>query len=90
MRNTRLVSIQNTRIVSNAKHLNAILKRHVTLTNNGALGTKYEFFKMTGMKQRTLTTAETSLGRLVSIESFQFRNISIVLRNTRTVANAKQ
>lgn len=41
------------------------LKRTFTLTNNGALGTKYEFFKLTGSKLRTVTTAETSLGRLV-------------------------
>ena len=43
------------------------LKRTFTLNNNGALGTKYEFFKLTGSKLRTVTTAETSLGRLVSL-----------------------
>ncbi|XP_035828407.1 cilia- and flagella-associated protein 74 [Aplysia californica] len=40
------------------------LKRTFTLTNRGALGTKFDFFKVTGMKQRTLTTAGTSLGRM--------------------------
>ena len=42
------------------------VKRTFVLTNRGALGTKFDFFKVTGMKQRTLTTAGTSLGRLVS------------------------
>ncbi|KAL8571941.1 hypothetical protein ACOMHN_026153 [Nucella lapillus] len=40
------------------------MKRSFTLSNRGALGTKFDFFKVTGMKQRTLTTAGTSLGRL--------------------------
>ncbi|GFR64636.1 cilia- and flagella-associated protein 74 [Elysia marginata] len=40
------------------------LKQTFTLTNRGALGTKFDFFKVTGMKQRTLTTAGTSLGRM--------------------------
>ena len=43
------------------------LKRTFTLTNKGALGTKFEFFKVTGQKERTVTTAATSLGGLVSI-----------------------
>ncbi|GFO21947.1 cilia- and flagella-associated protein 74 [Plakobranchus ocellatus] len=43
------------------------LKRSFTLTNRGALGTKFDFFKVTGMKQRTLTTAGTSLGRMVRL-----------------------
>ncbi|XP_064642380.1 cilia- and flagella-associated protein 74-like [Lineus longissimus] len=38
------------------------LRRHFTLTNNGALGTKFEFYKVSGLKQRTVTTPETSLG----------------------------
>lgn len=42
------------------------LKRTFTLTNKGALGTKFEFFKVTGQKERTVTTAATSLGGLVS------------------------
>ncbi len=41
------------------------LKRTFTLRNNGALGTTFDFYKITGLKQRSLTTAETSLGRLV-------------------------
>ena len=43
------------------------MKRTFTLTNKGALGTKFEFFKVTGQKERTVTTAATSLGGLVSI-----------------------
>ncbi|XP_076472381.1 cilia- and flagella-associated protein 74-like isoform X2 [Babylonia areolata] len=42
------------------------VRRSFTLTNRGALGTKFDFFKVTGMKQRTLTTAGTSLGRLTN------------------------
>lgn len=42
------------------------LKRTFILTNKGALGTKFEFFKVTGQKERTVTTAATSLGGLVS------------------------
>ncbi|KAK7476539.1 hypothetical protein BaRGS_00032219 [Batillaria attramentaria] len=42
------------------------MRRSFTLTNRGALGTKFDFFKVTGMKQRTLTTAGTSLGRLTT------------------------
>ncbi|XP_055958483.1 cilia- and flagella-associated protein 74 isoform X1 [Patella vulgata] len=42
------------------------LKRTVTLTNKGAMATKFDFFKVTGMKHGTCTTAETSLGRLTS------------------------
>ena len=41
------------------------LRRTFVLSNNGALGTRFEFFKVTGMKMHTLTTAETSLGRMV-------------------------
>ncbi len=41
------------------------LKRTFTLRNNGALRTTFDFYKITGLKQRSLTTAETSLGRLV-------------------------
>ncbi|XP_046572911.1 LOW QUALITY PROTEIN: cilia- and flagella-associated protein 74-like [Haliotis rubra] len=47
------------------------LKRTVTLSNKGALGTKFEFFKVTGMKQRTCTTAETSLGRLTTADTLR-------------------
>lgn len=47
------------------------LKRTFTLTNNGALGTKYEFFKLTGSKLRTVTTAETSLGRLTTADTLR-------------------
>ena len=43
------------------------LKRTFTLRNNGALGTTFNFYKITGLKQRSISTAETSLGRLVSI-----------------------
>ena len=42
------------------------LKRTFTLRNNGALGTTFNFYKITGLKQRSISTAETSLGRLVS------------------------
>ncbi|PVD35401.1 hypothetical protein C0Q70_02363 [Pomacea canaliculata] len=42
------------------------LKRSITLSNLGGLGTKFDFFKVTGMKQHTFTTGETSLGRLTS------------------------
>ncbi|KAK3105163.1 hypothetical protein FSP39_018521 [Pinctada imbricata] len=42
------------------------LRRTFTLTNKGALGTKYEFFKVDGRKERTVTTAATSLGRLTT------------------------
>ncbi|KAK7093572.1 cilia- and flagella-associated protein 74-like [Littorina saxatilis] len=43
-----------------------MMKRSFTLSNRGALGTKFDFFKVTGMKQRTLTTAATSLDRLTT------------------------
>ena len=43
------------------------LKRTFTLINNGALGTEFEFLKVTGAKQRSESAAETSLGRLVSL-----------------------
>ncbi|XP_074655233.1 cilia- and flagella-associated protein 74-like isoform X2 [Tubulanus polymorphus] len=39
------------------------LKRCFTLTNNGALGTRYDFFKVSALKPRTVTSATTSLGR---------------------------
>ncbi|XP_078697450.1 cilia- and flagella-associated protein 74-like [Branchiostoma floridae x Branchiostoma belcheri] len=42
------------------------LKKTITLTNKGALGTKFEFIKVSDAKPRTVTTAETSLGRLTS------------------------
>ncbi|XP_052267472.1 cilia- and flagella-associated protein 74-like isoform X2 [Dreissena polymorpha] len=40
------------------------LKRTFTLTNKGALGTTFEFFKVTGSKAKTATSAQTSLGRM--------------------------
>ncbi|KAL5014796.1 hypothetical protein ScPMuIL_009066 [Solemya velum] len=45
------------------------LTRSFTLSNKGALGTKFEFFKVTGMKGRTVTSAETSLGRLTTADT---------------------
>ncbi|KAL3862108.1 hypothetical protein ACJMK2_008101 [Sinanodonta woodiana] len=46
------------------------LKKTITLTNKGALGTNFEFFKVTGMKGRDVTTADTtSLGRLTTADS---------------------
>ncbi|XP_033763578.1 cilia- and flagella-associated protein 74-like isoform X1 [Pecten maximus] len=47
------------------------LKRTFTLTNKGALGTKFEFFKVTGSKQRSESAAETSLGRLTTADTTQ-------------------
>ncbi|XP_053379519.1 cilia- and flagella-associated protein 74-like isoform X2 [Mercenaria mercenaria] len=48
------------------------LKRTFTLTNKGALGTTFEFFKLTGMKAKTATSAQTSLGRMTTgVESTQ-------------------
>ena len=45
------------------------LKRTFTLINNGAKGTTFDFYKVTGMKGRDLTTAETSLGRLTTADT---------------------
>ncbi|XP_013404073.1 cilia- and flagella-associated protein 74-like, partial [Lingula anatina] len=45
------------------------LKRTFTLTNNGALGTRFEFVKISGMKQRNISTAETSIGRLTTADT---------------------
>ncbi|CAH1773330.1 unnamed protein product [Owenia fusiformis] len=45
------------------------MKQTITLTNNGALTTGFEFIKLTGMKPRTLTSAATSLGRLTTAET---------------------
>ncbi|XP_038060641.1 cilia- and flagella-associated protein 74-like [Patiria miniata] len=44
------------------------LKKTITLTNNGAKGTNFEFLKITGMKRNTLTSAGTSLGRLTTAD----------------------
>ncbi|KAL4221191.1 hypothetical protein ACF0H5_019455 [Mactra antiquata] len=43
------------------------LKRTFTLTNKGALGTTFEYFKVTGMKAKTATSAQTSLGRMTTV-----------------------
>ncbi len=43
------------------------LKRSFTLQNAGALGTRFEFCKMSTVKPHTATTAETSLGRMVRL-----------------------
>ena len=42
------------------------LKKTFMLRNNGALGTTFNFYKITGLKQRSVTSADTSLGRLVT------------------------
>ncbi|KAK2188128.1 hypothetical protein NP493_143g01026 [Ridgeia piscesae] len=42
------------------------LHKSVTLVNRGALGTKVEFYKISGVKRVNLTTAETSLGRVTT------------------------
>lgn len=47
------------------------LKRTFTLVNKGALGTTFEFFKVTGMKAKTATSAQTSLGRMTVNASTQ-------------------
>ncbi|XP_022101858.1 cilia- and flagella-associated protein 74-like [Acanthaster planci] len=44
------------------------LKKTITLTNKGAKGTQFEFIKITGMKQNTVTSAGTSLGRLTTAD----------------------
>ena len=44
------------------------LRKTFVLSNNGALGTRFQFFKVTGMKTQRETTAETSLGRMVRMK----------------------
>lgn len=63
------------------------LKRTFTLTNKGALGTKFEFFKVTGQKERTVTTAATSLGGLTTadtIRAFSPDSTSVVAKKDVT------
>lgn len=60
------LSTDTSRIDFGTTVIGETLKRTFTLTNKGALGTKFEFFKVTGQKERTVTTAATSLGGLVS------------------------
>ena len=45
------------------------LKRSITLTNDGAMGTKFEFFKMSSLKVSS-ATVETSLGGLVGVHTY--------------------
>ncbi|XP_041377895.1 cilia- and flagella-associated protein 74-like isoform X2 [Gigantopelta aegis] len=47
------------------------LRRSFILINKGALGTKFEFYKVTGMKHGTCTTAPTSLGRLTTADTMR-------------------
>ena len=56
------------------------LRRTFTLTNKGALGTKYEFFKVDGRKERTVTTAATSLGRMVGFCFIVLDILNVVLQ----------
>ncbi|XP_071479048.1 cilia- and flagella-associated protein 74-like, partial [Diadema antillarum] len=44
------------------------LKKTITLTNKGAKGCQYEFIKTTGLNERTITSAGTSLGRLTTAD----------------------
>ena len=73
------LSVDTTTVDFGTSVIGESLKRTVTLTNNGALGTTFDFFKQTGMKLRTVTTAETSLGRLVrTIVCHHFVNTNMV------------
>ncbi|XP_052759795.1 cilia- and flagella-associated protein 74-like isoform X2 [Mya arenaria] len=45
------------------------LKRTFMLSNKGALGTTFQFFKVTGVKAKTATSALTSLGRITVNET---------------------
>ncbi|XP_077980899.1 cilia- and flagella-associated protein 74-like isoform X2 [Glandiceps talaboti] len=45
------------------------LKKSITLTNKGALGTTFEFLKITGMRPQTTTSALASLGGMTGIET---------------------
>ncbi|XP_062567016.1 cilia- and flagella-associated protein 74-like isoform X4 [Saccostrea cucullata] len=68
------------------------LKRTFTLTNKGALGTKFEFFKVTGQKERTVTTAATSLGGLTTadtIRAFSPDSTSVVAKKDVTASLEK-
>ncbi|CAG2192853.1 unnamed protein product [Mytilus edulis] len=65
------LSVDTNKVEFGTTVIGETLKRTFTLTNNGALGTKYEFFKLTGSKLRTVTTAETSLGRLTTADTLR-------------------
>ncbi|XP_071804990.1 cilia- and flagella-associated protein 74-like [Asterias amurensis] len=60
------LSVDTSHVDFGTQVIGETLKKTITLTNEGAKGTQFEFIKITGMKQNTLTSAGTSLGRLTS------------------------
>ncbi|XP_070561828.1 cilia- and flagella-associated protein 74-like isoform X2 [Ptychodera flava] len=45
------------------------LKKSIMLTNKGALGTKFEFVKTTGMRPTTMTSAMASIGGMTGVDT---------------------
>ncbi|XP_056018167.1 cilia- and flagella-associated protein 74-like isoform X2 [Ostrea edulis] len=86
------LSTDTSRIDFGTTVIGETLKRTFTLTNKGALGTKFEFFKVTGQKERTVTTAATSLGGLTTadtIRAFSPDSTSVVAKKDVTASLEK-
>lgn len=62
------ISVANDSVDFGAQVIGETLRQTITIINKGAKGTKFDFIKLSGMKQPTVLSAGTSLGRMTTAD----------------------